>query len=225
MGTDCWLNRNGAPHFTQRIRVSFSPPHSFSYERSKNCVFRFSRLIRALCNGNWRVSPWKSLVRSSARLTEFEQEQIDPLTGKSMVDPRTGFARCARRTCLVESFGLPVVSHGTLDASRAKKKPCARFDANRAMASRFRAPICWRQAPHRPEAGRSAIDRSFWSAIISCRRSDTADSVIVRIAGMADALPVGGVTVRAVTAENIELQRTTTDQNGYSNVFPGRTFP
>ncbi len=42
-----------------------------------------------------------------------------------------------------------------------RKKPCARSNANRATASRFRAPIYWRQVPHRLEGVWSAIDPSF----------------------------------------------------------------
>ena len=39
------------------------------------------------------------------------------MTGKSVIDPRTGFPRMRPTDLLIESFGLPVVSSGTLDAS------------------------------------------------------------------------------------------------------------
>ena len=56
-------------------------------------------------------------MRSKARVSEFEQEELNPLTGKPIVDPRTGFSKAHPTDLLVDAFALEVVSSGTLDAS------------------------------------------------------------------------------------------------------------
>src|SRR5262249_17899195 len=53
----------------------------------------------------------------------------------------------------------------------------------------------------------------------------TPTSVIVRLAKMSDASPVGGVTVRAVTEDNIELHRSVTDNNGMAYFTKDSVFP
>ena len=60
----------------------------------------------------WKLAriPLEKLGAVSARLSEFEQQQINPLTGKSEVDPRTGFSLMRPTDLLIQSFGLPVVS-------------------------------------------------------------------------------------------------------------------
>jgi hypothetical protein len=67
----------------------------------------------------WKLAriPLEKLGAVKARLSEFEKQQINPLTGKAVVDPRTGFPQMRPTDLLIESFDLPVVSSGTLDAS------------------------------------------------------------------------------------------------------------
>src|SRR5262249_35129373 len=50
-------------------------------------------------------------------------------------------------------------------------------------------------------------------------------TVILRLAKMSDASSVAGVTVRAVTEENIELARAVTDKNGIAQFAKDSLFP
>ena len=53
----------------------------------------------------------------------------------------------------------------------------------------------------------------------------TPTSVIIRLAKMSDARSVPGLTIRAVTEENIELARAATDKNGIAEFSKDRIFP
>src|SRR5439155_26100029 len=53
----------------------------------------------------------------------------------------------------------------------------------------------------------------------------TPTSVIMRLAKMSDASSVAGVTIRAVTEENIELARAFTDKNGIAEFAKDTVFP
>src|SRR5262249_50863972 len=53
----------------------------------------------------------------------------------------------------------------------------------------------------------------------------TPTAVILRLAKMSDASSVAGVTVRAVTEENIELARAVTDRNGLAQFAKDSLFP
>src|SRR5580704_9678275 len=67
----------------------------------------------------WKLAriPLEKLGAVKARLSEFDQEAVNPLTGKTVIDPRTGFSQMHPTDLLIESFGLPVVCSGTQEAS------------------------------------------------------------------------------------------------------------
>jgi uncharacterized protein YfaS (alpha-2-macroglobulin family) len=177
----------------------------------------------------WKLAriPLEKLGAIKARLSEFDQEQTNPLTGKAVVDPRTGFPRMRSTELLIESFGLPVVSNGTVEASNGDEETMREIQCAPNDNQAFSGPYLLEASSTLP-GGRIVGNRSIVlvsNYILSQKR--TADSVIVRIAGMADAQPAEGVVVRAVTAENIELQRATTDKNGIATfarvvLFPGQ---
>jgi uncharacterized protein YfaS (alpha-2-macroglobulin family) len=188
---------------------------------------RFSLLQVNTGSVQWKLAriPLEKLGVVKARLSEFEQLQINPLTGKSMVDPRTGFSRMRPTDLLIESFGLPVVSNGALDASNGNEETVREIKCVSSDSPSFSGPYLLEASSTLP-GGRIVGNRSILlvsNYILSQKR--TADSVIVRIAGMAGAQPVAGVAVRAVTAENIELQRTTTDRNGIATFSRAELFP
>jgi uncharacterized protein YfaS (alpha-2-macroglobulin family) len=175
----------------------------------------------------WKLAriPLEKLGAVSARLSEFEQAQVNPLTGKSMVDPRTGFSLMRPTDLLIQSFGLPVVSRGALDASNGEEETLREIRCESSDSQPFSGPYLL-EANTRPVEGRMVGNRSIIlvsNYIVSQKHSP--DSVIVRIAGMADAQPVAGLAVRAITAENIELQRATTDQNGLATFSRAELFP
>ena len=175
----------------------------------------------------WKLAriPLEKLGAVKARSSEFEQQQINPLTGQPTVDPRTGFPRMQPTDLLIESFGLPVVSSGTFDASNGNEETMREITCVSSDSQPFSGPYLLEANATLP-GGRIVGNRSVVlvsNYILSQKR--TADSVIMRLSGMADAQPVAGVAVRAVTAENIELQRATTDQHGLATFSRGELFP
>ena len=175
----------------------------------------------------WKLAriPLEKLGAVKARLSEFEEQQINPLTGKAVVDPRTGFPQMRPTDLLIETFDLPVVSSGTLDASNDDAETMREIRCVSSDGQSFSGPYLL-EANSTVAGGRIVGNRSIIlvsNYILTQKR--TADSVILRITGMADAQPVAGVAVRAVTAENIELQRATTDKNGIATLSRAELFP
>jgi alpha-2-macroglobulin len=175
----------------------------------------------------WKLAriPPEKLGPVRARLTEYEQQQLDPLTGKTKIDPRTGFALMRTTDLLVESFGLPVVSRGNLEASREDEETLREINCESRDGKPFSGAYLLEASATLPDkrivGNRSIVFAS--NSILSQKRSPTA--VFVRIAGMTDAQPLGGVTIHALTDENIELERAATDQNGITMFSRAALFP
>jgi uncharacterized protein YfaS (alpha-2-macroglobulin family) len=175
----------------------------------------------------WKVAriPLEKLGAVKARLLEFEQQQVNPLTGKEVVDPRSGFAQMRPTDLLIESFNLPVVCSGALEGSKGNEETMREIRCLSNDRGSFSGPYLLEASAPLP-GGKIVGNRSILfvsNSILSQKRSS--ESLIVRVAGMRDALPVTGVTVRAVTAENIELARGTTDQNGLATFSRAELLP
>src|SRR6185437_6798864 len=69
--------------------------------------------------GTWKLAriPAEKLSAVTARVKEFEKDAKDPVTGKVVIDPRTGFAKEVQTELLVDAFQLPVTSSGTFEAT------------------------------------------------------------------------------------------------------------
>ena len=67
----------------------------------------------------WKLArvPMEKLPAVTKRVREFEKTAADPVTGNTVVDPRTGFNRQLQTELLVDAFKLPVVASGTIDAA------------------------------------------------------------------------------------------------------------
>jgi alpha-2-macroglobulin len=175
----------------------------------------------------WKLAriPLEKLGAVKARLSEFDQEAVNPLTGKTVVDPRTGFSQMHSTDLLIESFGLPVICSGTQEASTGDEGTMREIQCVAGDSQPFSGPYLLEANASLP-GGRIVGNRSLLlisNYILSQKRN--ADSLMVRIAGMADAQPAVAVPVRAVTAENIELQRATTDTNGIATLSRAALFP
>src|SRR6266550_8460496 len=67
----------------------------------------------------WKLAriPAEKLSAVTARVKEFEKDATDPVTGKIVIDPRTGFSKQFQTELLVDAFQLPVSASGTFDAT------------------------------------------------------------------------------------------------------------
>jgi uncharacterized protein YfaS (alpha-2-macroglobulin family) len=175
----------------------------------------------------WKLAriPLEKLPAVMKRVRDFEKDALDPVTGKAIVDPRTGFKRQFQTELLVDAFHLPVVATGAVDAATGdtsvkrdvqctipKGQP-----SNGAYLFAASAPL----SDGRVVGNRSIICSSDF--ILTQKRTPTA--VIMRVAKMADDQPVAGVTVRALTDENIELARAVTDKNGMATFVRDTILP
>jgi uncharacterized protein YfaS (alpha-2-macroglobulin family) len=185
---------------------------------------RFSFLQINTPKVTWKLAriPLEKLGAVRARVTEFTREQVDPLTGKPELDPRTGFYKTHPTELLADAFDLAVVGRGESDAS------IGNTETLREIRCTTEGPI---SGPYLFEASSSLADGHIVGNraivfvsdfIFSEKRTPT--TAIVRLAKMADAQPVSAVTVRAITADNIELGRAVTNKDGIAT-FPRKLFP
>jgi uncharacterized protein YfaS (alpha-2-macroglobulin family) len=201
-------------------------PSSQLFMRARQQL-RFALLQINTPSVTWKLAriPLEKLGAVKARLSEYEEHAVNPLTGKPLLDPRTGFAKPRPTELLVDAFALPVTSAGTLDASsgesqRLREIECTPRDG-KPLSGAYLLEASAQLSDERVVGNRSMVFVSDF--ILSEKRTRT--TTAVRIANMSDALPVANVTVRAVTDENIELGRSTTDRNGIATFSRSLLFP
>jgi uncharacterized protein YfaS (alpha-2-macroglobulin family) len=175
----------------------------------------------------WKLAriPAEKLSAVTARVKEFEKDSTDPVTGKVVIDPRTGFAKQFQTELLVDAFQLPVSASGTFEAitDDNETRRDVRYTPPRNEA--FAGPYLFEASATLPD-GRIVGNRSIICVndyLLTQKRTPT--TVIIRLAKMSDATSVPGVTIRAVTEENIELARAVTDKNGIAEFPKDTVFP
>jgi uncharacterized protein YfaS (alpha-2-macroglobulin family) len=180
----------------------------------------------------WKLAriPPEKLSVVTARIREFEKDATDPITGKVVIDPRTGFSKQFQTELLVNAFQLPVSASGTFDATSGDIETRRDVHCNPPTNEGFAGAYLFEASAALPD-GRIVGNRSIICVndyLLTQKRTPT--TVIMRLAKMSDASSVASATVRAVTEENIELARAITDKNGIAqfskdSVFPKRRDP
>jgi len=175
----------------------------------------------------WRLAsiPLEKLPAVTARLSEFDESALDPLTGLTIPDPRTGGDLQKQTELLVDAFNLPVQLTGSCPAADTASDVTRSITAPLPAGVSLQGPYLIEASSNLPD-GRIAGGRAlvfFSDYILTQKRSPT--QVFIHIAGMKDALPAAGITVHAVRDDNIELGGAVTGSNGIA-VFPRPTlFP
>jgi uncharacterized protein YfaS (alpha-2-macroglobulin family) len=165
-----------------------------------------------------RIPPEK-LSAVTARVRDFEKDATDPVTGKVVIDPRTGFSKQFQTELLVDAFQLPVSASGTFDATSGDIETRRDVHCTPPTNEGFAGAYLFEARASLPD-GRIVGNRSIICVndyLLTQKRTPT--TVILRLAKMSDANSVADVTVRAVTEENIELARAVTDKDGIAQ-FP-----
>jgi alpha-2-macroglobulin len=167
----------------------------------------------------------EKLPAVNARVRDFERDAADPVTGKAIVDPRTGFKKQFQTELLIDAFNLPVVASGTTEAAGG--------DGKKQRDIRCPSPngeplngVYLIEASATLADGRIVGNRSIVCAsdfILTQKRSPA--TTIVRVTKMSDAQSVAGMTVRVVTKESIELNRAVTDKNGMAAFLHDKIYP
>jgi uncharacterized protein YfaS (alpha-2-macroglobulin family) len=167
----------------------------------------------------WKLAriPAEKLPAVTARVSEFQKEAIDPLSGKSITDPRTGFTKEFQTELLVNAFNLPTVSSGTTDASGDDVETRREIRCIPGGKEPFAGAYLLEASATLPD-GRIVGNRSIVCVndfLLTQKRTPT--KVLMRVAKMSDGNPLSGIIVRAVNNENIELARATTDKQGIAS--------
>src|SRR5262245_53886058 len=175
----------------------------------------------------WKLAhiPAEKLSAVTARVKEFEKDATDAVTGKVVIDPRTGFTKQFQTELLIDAFQLPVASSGTFDATTDDTETRRDVRCTPSRKEAFAGPYLFEASATLPD-GRIVGNRSIICVndyLLTQKRTPT--TVILRLAKMSDARSVAGITIRAVTEENIELARAVTDKNGIAEFQKDKAFP
>ncbi|HEU0210244.1 MAG TPA: alpha-2-macroglobulin family protein [Candidatus Udaeobacter sp.] len=175
----------------------------------------------------WKLAriPTEKLSAVSARVKEFERDATNPITGKTIIDPRTGFTKQFQTELLVDAFHLPVSASGTCDAASGDTEMRREVRCTSRTSEEFAGPYLLEASAILPD-GRIVGNRSMICVndyLLTQKR--TPNKVIMRLGKMSDGSSVTGVTVHAVTEENIELARAITDNNGMAEFSRDTIFP
>ncbi len=165
----------------------------------------------------WKLAriPAEKLSAVTARVREVEKDATDPVTGKAVIDPRTGFSKQFQTELFVDAFQP---TSGDIETRREVRcTPPA--NEGFAVAYLFEASATLPDA--RVVGNRSIICVNDY--LLTQKRTPTI--VLLRLAKMSDASAVEGVPVRAVTEENIEVDRAITDKNGIAQFAKDSVFP
>ena len=95
---------------------SVSGVPGFSARRDKSCGFPFSNQY---AGGDMETGAYPAGETASGNLARarLRKNARDPVTGQSVVDPRTGFNKQFQTELLVDAFNLPVIATGTAEAA------------------------------------------------------------------------------------------------------------
>jgi alpha-2-macroglobulin len=175
----------------------------------------------------WKLAriPAEKLSAVTARVREFEKDSTDPVTGKAIIDPRSGFTKQFQTELLVDAFQLPVSASGRFDSTSDDAETRRDVRCTPSTNGTFAGPFLFEASATLPD-GRIVGNRSIICLndyLLTQKRTPT--TVIMRLAKMSDASSVAGVTIRAVTEENIELARAVTDKNGIAEFPKDTVFP
>jgi uncharacterized protein YfaS (alpha-2-macroglobulin family) len=206
-------SRWGATFHAKPASIIF--PSSNLFVRARKEV-RFPFLQVNTPTATWKLAriPLEKLSSVAKRVREFDRSKIDPLTGKPIVDPRTGFDEPYPTELLVDAFSLQVAASGQFDAAtddeEMRREAHCLSENGGALSGAYLFEATAAIGNGRIVGNRSIVNVSDF--VLTQKRTQT--KVLIRVSRMSDLEPGTGVLVRAVTDENIELARSVTDQNG-----------
>ncbi len=204
--------------------ISFPGPRLYMRGRQE---LRFAFLQSHTPAVAWKLAgiPLEKLPAVNERLDEYNQSEKDPLTGDTIYDPKTDGDKQKQTELLVSAFNLPVLLTGSCDAANIPGDQLREVNAPLPAGATLSGPYLIEASSTLPD-GRIAGGRAlvvFSDYILTEKKSPT--QFFIRVAGMSDALPVAGITVHAVTDQNIELARAVTDARGLAAFSVGTLQP
>src|SRR5262245_43911165 len=217
-------SRWGATFHPKESCLIFPSRQVFARARQE---LRFAFFQVSTPQGTWKLAriPAEKLSAVTARVKDFEKDATDPVTGKVVIDTRTGFAKQSQTELLVDAFQLPVSASGTFEATRDDTETRRDVRCTPPRNEAFAGAYLFEASATLPD-GRIVGNRSIICVndyLLTQKRTPT--TALMRLAKMSDATSVTGVTIRAVTEDNIELARGSTHKNGIAECPKEKVFP
>src|SRR5207302_7808867 len=126
---------------------------------------------------------------------------------------------------LVEAFQLPVSASGSFDSTSGDTETRRDVRCAPSRNETFAGAYLFEASATLPD-GRIVGNRSIICVndyLLTQKRTPT--TAIMRLGKMSDASSVAGVTIRAITEDNIELARAVTEKNGIAEFPKDKVFP
>ena len=147
---------------TRKKPASSFQPRRYLHARARNCALHFFQVNTPQVTWKLARIPAEKLSAVSARVKEFEKDATDPVTGKAITDPRTGFAKQFQTELLVDAFQLPVSASGTFRSHERRYRNATRSSLQlRQGTKHLPARIFSKRAQRSLTAGSLGIAPSF----------------------------------------------------------------
>ena len=217
--------RWGATFKKKKSTVIFPGSEQILQRSRRGLKFAFYQVNTDLLAWNLAAIPVEQLAAVSARIREFDKEEVNPLTGKTVRDPRTGFDKMKETELLVKAFDLKVTASGRFAGSTADEQVLRTIEWSPPDLQRLSGPYLLEVYGYGEDGhfvGNHAIV-CFSDAMMTQKRSAT--RMTVRLSRMSDGIPLPDAAVRVFTPENFDLAQTTTDKDGLASFSLERLFP
>jgi len=214
----------GATFKPKRPAVLFPGDERILQRSGSGLRFTFLQVNTALLTWNLAEIPLEKLGAVSDRIREFQQDAKDPLTGETLIDPDTGLKKSRETELLAKAFDLNVVGTGRLDSTGGDQEVLRKIDwkpAGNPLSGPFLLEV-FGFGDDGKFVGNHLIV-CFSDVMMIQKRSGT--TVTLRLVKMSDGSPVANATIRALSKENFELARATSDEEGLAFFSVDRLFP
>ncbi len=176
----------------------------------------------------WRLAsvPPEKFALVQSRVREFTDAKLNPVSHEPEVDA-DGVEVPQPTELLIDTLGLATKGEGTFPASAGEAEDLreVRWTPPGGGAVPPGIYLLEMDGP-RPDGKGTVGHRSvvfFSESVLTEKR--TPDTVVARLAGMADGKPQPGVTIRAVSESNFEVARAVTDRDGVARFVAANLKP
>ncbi len=217
--------RWGATFPKKKSTVIFPGSEQILQRSKRGLKFAFYQVNTDLLEWSIAPIPVEQLAAVEARIREFDTPEVNPLTGKSVHDPRTGFDKLKQTELLMKAFDLKAAATGRFAGSTNDGQVLRNLEWYPTDLQPLSGPYLIEVYGYGSDGhfvGNHAIV-SFSDAMMTQKRSAT--RMTVRLSKMSDGLPLAGSAVRVFTPENFDLAESVTDKDGIASFALERLFP
>ena len=212
--------------FRPKASAIFFPDARISERAALGLRFSFLQVHTGALRWRLAAVPLEKLAAVGKRTREFEQAKPNPFGGPPETND-LGIEIPQPTVLLVDAFGLETRAEGTFPASAGEAETLRDIrwtppDGKGVPSGAYLLEVDGPAWDGKGSVGHRSLV-FFSESIITEKR--TPDTVLARVAGMADGLPRPGLTVRAVSSSNYEVARATTDADGVARFASASLTP